>query len=129
MNILIIEDNKDLLELLQGLLTEKGHTVTCKDNYVDALHYIRDEKQARTNLVLMDFILKGASSEPLVDVIREKAPGAHVVVMSAGIAEKEDILGALYQQKKIDAVLEKPFEFKSLLALIGRYDTPPSLTG
>ena len=49
--------------------------------------------------------------------------------MSAGIAEKEDILGALYQQKKIDAVLEKPFEFKSLLALIGRHDTPPSLTG
>lgn len=125
MNILVIEDNRDLLDLLQELLAGKGHAVTCKYSYVDALHYIRDEEHAQAHVVLVDFMLKGASSEALIDLVREKMPAAYVVVMSAGFAEKAETFENLCLQKKIDAMIAKPFEFKALLNLIERFGASP----
>lgn len=121
MKILIIEDNNDLLEVLYGMLTDKGYTVACKNSLFDAKKYIENESPLNLDVVLIDFLLQGASSEELVKLIIEKEPGARIIMTSADTKEMKKNMENFFSRKAIDAVIEKPYNLNVLLNLINEF--------
>lgn len=124
MNILLVEDNKDLLEVVSGLLTERGYNVICKYNFADAMNYVRTEKEPGIDIAFIDFFLRGVSSEKLVELITEKNPKARIIMTSADIPLMKKNMKELFERKQIDAAIAKPYDFEILMNLIQECSDP-----
>ncbi len=118
LNLLIIEDDENLLELLCILFAKKGYNVAGKRTYVEAKEYLHGGHAASTNIVLADFLLKGTTTEGLLELAKEKAPGTRIIIMSADTAAMRKNMGTLFSRKMIDAVIAKPCDFDVLLNLV-----------
>lgn len=58
-SVLIVEDDRDVQELLRVALAAEGYTIGFAENGLDALHYVRSH--AETCVILLDLML------PLMD--------------------------------------------------------------
>lgn len=124
MRVLVIEDNKDLLELVGGLLTDQGYKVTCMDNLADAMQYFKGGAPAPVDVIFTDYALKGATSEKLVELMKEKMPGARIIMTSADVPHMKKSMEPLFAGKMIDAVIAKPYNFNVLLNLVREFGEP-----
>ncbi len=123
-NLLVIEDDKNLAELLHVLFAHKGYSVTCAENVPKAKACIGREGTTHFDIILADFLLNGTSSETLVELIRERASRARIVMMSADIAAMRKSMKSLFERNMIDAVIAKPCDFDVLLNLVEDLSTP-----
>jgi len=115
--VLIVEDDRDLSDLLVQLLTLEGYSVSAVDNGRDALDYLNRLESPR--LILLDLMM------PIIDGVEflrrrrgnPRLRAVPVVVLSAldraGAAEFCDV-----------EYLEKPLDFERLLALVHRHCQP-----
>ena len=110
-DILIVEDNKELLELLTDFLRVEGYTVSTADNGERALTLF--EKYG-ARLVLLDINLPGIDGFAVCDTIRKN--GNTPVIMLTARVSKEDKLNGLILGA--DDYIEKPYDIDILLAKI-----------
>lgn len=110
-DILIVEDNKELLELLTDFLRVEGYTVSTADNGERALTLF--EKYG-ARLVLLDINLPGIDGFAVCDNIRKN--GNTPVIMLTARVSKEDKLNGLILGA--DDYIEKPYDIDILLAKI-----------
>lgn len=110
-DILIVEDNKELLELLTDFLRADGYTVSCADSGEKALSVF--EKYG-AKLVLLDINLPGIDGFAVCDRIRKD--GNTPVIMLTARVSKEDKLNGLILGA--DDYIEKPYDIDILLAKI-----------
>lgn len=103
-NILIVDDEQDLLELYQGLLSklESGPRVMIADSGKRALALLASEP---FNLLVTDLNMPGMDGFQLLTVVRSKYPNIRTVVIS-GVAD--DQYRARAYGMGIDVFLEKP---------------------
>ena len=101
MDILIVEDNKELLELLTDFLRADGYTVSTADNGEKALA-VFEKYGAR--LVLLDINLPGIDGFAVCEKIRKN--GNTPVIMLTARVTKEDKLNGLILGA--DDYIEKP---------------------
>lgn len=111
MDILIIEDNKELLQLLTDFLRAEGYTVSTADNGEKALS-LYERYGAR--LVLLDINLPGIDGFAVCEKIR--AQGNPPIIMLTARVSKEDKLNGLILGA--DDYIEKPYDIDILLAKI-----------
>ncbi len=88
--VLVVEDNPDLLELAQNLLTGLGyHVLTAKDG-VSALKIV--EETDSIALLLTDVVMPGELNGPsLVKRAREYRPDLKIIYMSGYAADNIDV--------------------------------------
>ncbi len=109
--ILVIDDDKELGELLQEYLTEEGFSVfLCYDGRTGGSEAIT----GRYDLVVLDVMLPGQNG---FDVLREvrKVSSVPVVMLTAKGDEVDRVLGL---EMGADDYLPKPFSPRELLARI-----------
>lgn len=111
MDILIVEDNKELLTLLTDFLRADGYTVSTADNGEKALS-LYEKYGAR--LVLLDINLPGLDGFAVCEKIRHN--GNTPVIMLTARVSKEDKLNGLILGA--DDYIEKPYDIDILLAKI-----------
>ncbi|MEE0059661.1 MAG: response regulator transcription factor [Acutalibacteraceae bacterium] len=111
MDILIVEDNKELLTLLTDFLRADGYTVSTADNGEKALS-LYEKYGAR--LVLLDINLPGLDGFAVCEKIRQN--GNTPVIMLTARVSKEDKLNGLILGA--DDYIEKPYDIDILLAKI-----------
>ena len=111
MDILIVEDNKELLQLLTDFLRADGYTVSTADNGEKALS-LYEKYGAR--LVLLDINLPGMDGFAVCERIR--ANGNTPIIMLTARVGKEDKLNGLILGA--DDYMEKPYDIDILLAKI-----------
>jgi DNA-binding response OmpR family regulator len=122
-NILIIEDDKDINNLISEVLTKNGYTCTQAFTGTEGLMCVAKESYS---LILLDLMLPNLCGEVLLPEIR-KAQEVPVIVMSAkdSIDSKVQLLNS-----GADDYITKPFDLNELVARVGvqirRYDTTPS---
>lgn len=111
--ILVVNDTQEILELFDELLTEFGHKVTLMSYAPNELDRI---KQARPELIIVDFILGGREMDGWqllqklkMDRQTERLP---VIVCTAAIHEVREQEGYLTSQGIV--VLLKPFSIDQL---------------
>ncbi len=96
MKILGIDDNEDLLNLCETILTSDGHEFTGISNGREGLQAIRDEK---FDAVLLDLSMPEFSGVDVIDAL-----------VKEGIMKKQKVViftGTSPTKKEIDLLLEK----------------------
>lgn len=111
MDILIIEDNKELLRLLTDFLRAEGYTVSTAESGEKAVE-LYEKYGAR--LVLLDINLPGMDGFAVCEMIRKN--GNTPIIMLTARVSKEDKLNGLILGA--DDYIEKPYDIDILLAKI-----------
>ena len=111
--LLIIDDNKEILDALYDFLSKKKYDVVSASNGLEGLKLIENEKQ-RFDLVITDLIMPDISGVALISIIKKKYPDTRVIAIT-GWGEHPE---ALATEAEADYVLEKPFELSELEKLI-----------
>ncbi len=111
-DILIVEDNKELAELLYDFLRAENYTVSIAETGEKALS-LYEKYGAR--LVVLDIMLPGIDGFAVCRKIREES-NTPILIVSAK-TEKEDKLNGLVLGA--DDYIEKPYDIDIMLAKIG----------
>lgn len=126
-DILIVEDNKELAEVLCDFLRAEGYIVTVADNGEKAV-LVYERYGAR--LVILDIMLPKANGFEVLRRIREN-DNTPVIIVSAK-TEKDDKINGLILGA--DDYIEKPYDIDILMAKISgifkrRYQTDSIVCG
>ncbi|MDO8805123.1 MAG: response regulator transcription factor [Elusimicrobiota bacterium] len=113
--ILLVEDDRQMLDVMRRYLENRGFTVVFTDNGSEALMIARDSKP---DLVVADAGLPGLDGFGLCKAIKCSAETAAipVIIISGGKTEEADIVAGY--DKGADDYLTKPFPFAVLAAKI-----------
>lgn len=116
LDILIVDDERDIRELVAGVLSDEGYECRTAANSTDALNEI-DER--RPSLVLLDVWLHGSKMDGLevLDEIKKREPDLPVIIFS-GHGNIETAVAAV-SRGAVDFI-EKPFAAERLLLLVER---------
>lgn len=112
MNILIIEDDKDLCHAVSWQLRQDGHYVDCCHDGGEATLYIR---QGIYDLILLDCMLPGEDGLHILRDLRAGGNLTPVIILSA-LGEVNDRVTGL--NAGADDYLVKPFAYSELAARI-----------
>lgn len=112
--ILIVDDEKNVLRMLNTVFSQEGNQVFCADNGQDALVIFEQE---RPDIVLMDIRMPTMNGLEALQRMREKWLDTPIILMTA-YAAVETAVEAL-RLGAFDYVI-KPFELDELKLLINR---------
>ncbi|MBR5004689.1 MAG: response regulator transcription factor [Erysipelotrichaceae bacterium] len=107
--ISIVEDEKDLNELVKRYLEKEGYDVRAYLTYDDAVVHTVDDD---VHLWILDIMLDDKSGFDLIEEIRARNPQVPVIFMSARDKEFDRIIGL---EKGSDDYITKPFSPKELI--------------
>lgn len=109
--ILIIDDEKEIVQLMEKRLSEAGYVVTCAYNGRDGLRMLESEE---VSLVILDIMMPGMNGIEVCEQIRlyNNVP----IIMVSAKGQKEDKIKGL--TKGADDYMVKPFYMEELLARI-----------
>ena len=112
--ILIVEDDKDIAELVEYNLTREGYHVASVGNGEDALNYFRKESP---HLVILDVMLPGMDGLDICKLMKqEHKTKAIPIIMLTAKSEESDVIVGL--QLGADDYVTKPFSPKVLVARV-----------
>jgi two-component system, NtrC family, response regulator HydG len=118
-NILVVDDNKDLLNTFALILKRKGYIVDTAEDGEQALHKYSSH---RFDVVLMDAIMPHMGGIEALHRMRENDPAAKIILMTAYC--EEDQLQKVIQEGAYCA-LYKPVNIAKLMELIGELTGDP----
>ena len=111
LDIIIVEDNKEIGTLLSDFLRKENYVVSIAENGEKALELF---ERYGAKLIILDLMLPGMDGFSVCSKIRESS-NAHILIASAKTA-KEDKLKGL--NLGADDYIEKPYDIDILLAKI-----------
>lgn len=116
LDILIVDDERDIRELVAGVLSDEGYECRTAATSGDALAAI---DARRPSLVLLDVWLHGSPMDGLevLDAIKQREPDLPVIIFS-GHGNIDTAVAAI-GRGAVDFI-EKPFETERLLLLVER---------
>lgn len=116
LEILIVDDEKDIRELVAGVLEDEGYECRTAGNSDDALAAISER---RPTLALVDVWLQGSKLDglELLEEIKQRDPTIPVLVIS-GHGNIDTAVAAI--RKGATDFIEKPFEAEKLLLMVER---------
>ncbi|MGH8014856.1 MAG: response regulator [Candidatus Zixiibacteriota bacterium] len=113
-NILIIEDEKDIAELLRVNLSKEGYNVLSANSGEDGMAMARAQSP---DLILLDLMLPGADGFEVCRTLKSEDKTANVpIIMLTAKSEDIDIVTGL--EVGADDYITKPFNTKVLVARI-----------
>ncbi len=110
-DILLVDDDRELCELLSDYLKQQGFTVRAVHNGIDGLH---TATRASPDLVVCDIMMPGLDGLQVLRALRSHG-SIPVLMLSAKRAESERIAGL---ELGADDYLSKPFSPPELVARI-----------
>jgi DNA-binding response OmpR family regulator len=111
--ILILDDDKDILEILTLILTESGYEILSLSNGKKIFDEIKDFEP---NLILMDVMLGDMDGLAICKAIKEKVQYKDLPVIL--ISATHDMKELLHLQGAPNDYLEKPFDIDVLLSTV-----------
>jgi DNA-binding response OmpR family regulator len=113
--ILIVEDDRDLREMLRTSLVKMKYTVIEASNGKEAiLHF----KPAITDLVITDLIMPDEDGLKVIMKIKEMKPATKIIAISGGGKAGPGNYLSLASALGADEVFSKPFSIHDLLKKI-----------
>ena len=108
MNILLVEDNRELSRSIVNLLELEGHTVFEANTVQEA----KTHAQRSILLVLLDIMLPDGRGEQLIERLREDGRNPHIIMLTAlsDMASKQ-----ICYESGADDYITKPFDLMELL--------------
>lgn len=118
--ILVVEDDVDMSNLIEQLLTDKGYQVVSVNSPVDALNVVEclgehDSPLYALDLVITDWWMPEMTGGEFLTWLREHDASTPIVVISAYLTDE-----TARQTLQLDAsaVLSKPFALEELVEIV-----------
>jgi DNA-binding response OmpR family regulator len=114
-HILIVEDDRDIAELLQRYLTRAGHVTDALGNGGEALAFLRSRVP---DLVILDLMLPGVDGLEVCRILRggPQTRALPIIMLTARTEESDRIAGL---EIGADDYVTKPFSPSELVARVG----------
>ncbi|MGA2714350.1 MAG: response regulator [Bryobacteraceae bacterium] len=112
--ILVVDDESDVLQLVQSILSESGYAVIAAKSADTAIEAFEKLPQC-PDLLLADVVMPGMSGPMLVDYLLAKQPTLRVLFMS-GYDDRQVV--QRYVVGRGFRLLPKPFTIKSLRSAV-----------
>ena len=108
LRILVVDDNKDICDIVDGVLTRGGHAVTSVDNGAEAIE-LAGEKDF--DLVLCDLLMPDVQGYDVVEALNklDKIPKIGLMTGWADLKPIDE------EGTKVDFILKKPSDRKSVV--------------
>ncbi len=110
MNLLIVEDEKRMVELLRKGLEEEGHTVVCAADGVEGLDMSRSYD---FDMIILDVMMPRLDGYELAKRLRADKVPTPILMLTAKDSVQDIVRGL---DLGVDDYLTKPFSFDELLA-------------
>ena len=110
--ILIIDDSKELLEVLQLILEKQGYNSITQTSSIDIAGFL---KSNRIDLLIIDVVLNGSNGRDICSQLKSNADTNYfpIILMSASPEYLRD-----HKDCEADDIIEKPFDIKGLLGKV-----------
>jgi DNA-binding response OmpR family regulator len=122
--ILIVEDNKDISQVVSLNLQDLGYDCTCVADGTDGLEKALSGKY---DLVVLDVVLPGMNGLDICKKLRAEKIGSSILMLTSKSEEVDKVLGL---ELGADDYLTKPFGVRELTArvkaLLRRLETRPA---
>jgi two-component system OmpR family response regulator len=109
--ILIVDDDKNLLEVIKYNLVNDGHLVVLAENGTQAVEMARQEKP---DLIILDVMLPGIDGFEVCRILR-KEMSVPILMLSAKTDEIDKVVGL---ELGADDYITKPFSVRELMARV-----------
>lgn len=118
MRILVVEDDKEIQELITYFLTKEGYEV---DRASDGLEGLKLLKENKNDLVVLDLMLPNLDGKNFTKIVRDISSeyGEPVIIMLTAKTEMEDVLDGL--EIGADDYMKKPFDPRELVLRIKKF--------
>jgi len=112
--ILVVDDEKDILELIDYNLSKNGYRVKIVTSGEDALELIKENDY---DLIILDLMLPGVDGFDICKIIKSDKQKANIpIVMVTAKADEADKVAGL--EIGADHYVTKPFSPRELLAIV-----------
>ncbi|WHX99883.1 response regulator transcription factor [Neobacillus sp. DY30] len=111
MKILLVDDEKRILEVLEAYLEREGYEIHCADNGIDAL---KKAKSINPDLIILDLMLPDISGEEVCRLVRKESD-VPIIMLTAKSAEDDRINGIVMGA---DDYLTKPFSPREVVVRV-----------
>lgn len=111
MKILLVDDEKRIIEVLEAYLEREGYEIHCADNGIDAL---KKAKSINPDLMILDLMLPDISGEEVCRLIRKESD-VPILMLTAKSAEDDRINGIVMGA---DDYLTKPFSPREVVVRV-----------
>jgi DNA-binding response OmpR family regulator len=112
--IILLEDEKDILELIQFILEEQGYDVIAFNHFEP----LEDIIEFQPELILLDIRLSDGYGHLLCAKLKSNPTTAHIPVILVSAASN---LEKIAKESKADNFLSKPFDLDELIQMVKRY--------
>jgi two-component system cell cycle sensor histidine kinase/response regulator CckA len=110
-NILVVDDDRDVLNFIRDILETHGYTVIPSNNSLTAVDTFRN-LSGKIHLVITDIVMPLMEGDELIRNLREIKPDVKIIVVS-GYGND-----AVQREKMANAFIKKPFESIDLLKAV-----------
>ncbi len=111
--ILVVDDDKAILDSLSFMLNQEGFNVLTDDGE----NVFKKIKVNRPNIILLDVLLREVDGRDICKKIKEENEFKNIPII---LFSAHPSVGVTYRNCGADAYLPKPFDNITLLALINR---------
>jgi len=122
--VLIVDDEKDFLEVIAERLGVRGMDVSTATSAEDALLLVEEKSY---DVVIMDFMMPALDGFKALKLLKQKQPDIQIILLTGNVPQQKRL-----EAKKLGAldVIEKPPDLKALIQKIKKAKkTHPSVRG
>jgi len=113
-NLLIIDDDRDFVQMMQDLFEEMGFKITTALSGPEAIDYYRG-KAEEVDVILMDMLLPEMSGTEIFYALKELNPAAKIILCSGYSIEGD---ASTLLDKGALAFVQKPFDVAEVVDII-----------
>jgi signal transduction histidine kinase/ligand-binding sensor domain-containing protein/CheY-like chemotaxis protein/AraC-like DNA-binding protein len=115
-NILLVEDNRELLELMRKMLS-KQYSILTAENGMEALNYVKENK---TDIIISDVLMPGMDGLELCREMKKDLKTSHIpIILLTAKNNTQDRIDCY--NAGADGYITKPFDLKVLEARINNF--------
>lgn len=115
--VLVVDDDPDIREAVQDILSFEGYTVVQADNGREALALLNREPPLRPCIILLDLMMPVMDGEEMVGHLQKEQALAVLPVILVTASGRGMFPG-------VRAIIKKPFEMDELLAAVAAHCHP-----
>ena len=115
--ILIVDDEKDIVETLSFLLKSKGYEVISAYDGEEGLKLAKEEKP---DLIILDVMMPKINGYKICRLLKydAKYKNITIIMVTARSQDNDKLIG---EETGADEYITKPFEFSDVLDVINKY--------